>query len=76
MCAEVDVVFTPDSLGDYEDAFAVDTPSATAGGGGSLRFMVQLVGRRPHPELTLPPVLEVGWLISVVSAAGPEVCVR
>lgn len=51
MCAEVDVCFTPDSLGDYEDAFAVETPAG--------RFEVQLTGRRPHPDLTLPPVLEV-----------------
>lgn len=43
--------FLPDSLGDYEDAFAVETPAG--------RFEVQLRGRRPHPELTLPPVLEV-----------------
>lgn len=53
MCAEVDVCFMPDSLGDYEDTFTVDTPAG--------KFEVHLTGRRPHPELTLPPVLEVRW---------------
>jgi hypothetical protein len=51
MCAEVDVCFMPDSLGDYQDAFTVETPAG--------RFDVQLTGQRPHPVLTLPPVLEV-----------------
>jgi hypothetical protein len=51
MCAEVDVCFTPDSLGDYEDSFSVESPAG--------RFEVQLTGRRPHPDLTLPSVLEV-----------------
>lgn len=51
ICAEVDVCFTPDSLGDYEDAFSVESP---AGG-----FEVQLTGMRPHPKLSLAPVLEV-----------------
>lgn len=47
--------FLPDSLGDYEDAFAVETPAG--------RFEVQLRGRRPHPDLTLPPVLEVSQFL-------------
>lgn len=55
MCAEVDVCFTPDSLGDYEDSFSVESPAG--------RFEVQLTGRRPHPDLTLPPVLEVSALV-------------
>lgn len=45
--------FMPDSLGDYEDAFSVEAPAG--------RFEVQLKGRRPHPELTLLPVLEVSY---------------
>jgi hypothetical protein len=54
MCAEVDVCFMPDSLGDYQDAFTVDTPAGS--------FDVQLIGQRPHPLLMLPPVLEVSLL--------------
>lgn len=57
MCAEVDVCFMPDSLGDYQDAFTVDTPAG--------RFDVQLTGQRPHPVLTLPPVLEVSLSASM-----------
>lgn len=51
MCVEVDVCFTPDSLGDYEDAFAVETPVG--------KFKVHLRAQRPHPNLTLPGVLQV-----------------
>jgi hypothetical protein len=38
MCAEVDVCFTPDSLGDYEDSFSVESPAG--------RFEVQLSPQR------------------------------
>jgi hypothetical protein len=51
MSAEVSVCFTPDTLGDYADAFAVETQLG--------RFEVSLRGSRPHPQLTLPEELQV-----------------
>lgn len=51
MCAEVSVCFTPDTLGDYADAFAVQTQLG--------RFEVALRGSRPHPRLSLPDELQV-----------------
>ncbi|WIA14055.1 hypothetical protein OEZ85_002609 [Tetradesmus obliquus] len=52
MCAEVSVCFTPDTLGDYADAFAVQTQLG--------RFEVALRGSRPHPRLSLPDELQAG----------------
>jgi hypothetical protein len=52
MSAEVSVCFTPDTLGDYADAFAVETQLG--------RFEVSLRGSGPHPKLTLPEELQVG----------------
>lgn len=52
MAAEVTVNFTPDSLADYDDELVVDTQL------GQLR--VPLRGRRPPPQLTLPPVIDAG----------------
>ena len=43
--------FTPDTLGDYADAFAVQTQLG--------RFEVALRGSRPHPRLSLPDELQV-----------------
>jgi hypothetical protein len=51
LAADVAVCFTPDSRADYTDSLVVDSP------GG--RFEVPLLGRRRHPKLTLPAVLQV-----------------
>jgi hypothetical protein len=51
MSAEVSVCFTPKTLGDYADAFAVETQLG--------RFEVALRGSRPHPKLSLPDELQV-----------------
>lgn len=48
MAAEVTLRFCPDSLGDYEDAIAVDATHS--------RQTVPLRARRPPPSLTLPEV--------------------
>ena len=49
---QVTVRFVPDSLADFDDAFAVDT--------AGLRFPVPLRARRPPPSLTLEEDLYVG----------------
>jgi len=51
MSAEVCVRFSPQSLGDYEDTFIVETLQG--------RSVVPLKACRPHPQLTLPSELQV-----------------
>ncbi|GIM02972.1 hypothetical protein Vretimale_7763, partial [Volvox reticuliferus] len=55
MAAELTVRFCPDSLGDYEDAIALDTTGR--------RLTVPLRARRPPPSLTLPEEFDMGQVV-------------
>ncbi|KXZ45748.1 hypothetical protein GPECTOR_51g734 [Gonium pectorale] len=55
MAAELTLRFCPDSLGDYEDAIAVDATGR--------RLTVPLRARRPPPSLTLPEEIDMGQVV-------------
>ncbi|XP_033743778.1 deleted in lung and esophageal cancer protein 1-like isoform X2 [Pecten maximus] len=48
--------FAPDSLRDFDDEIRVQTQSSNS-------VIVPLQGRRPPPNITLPPVLDVGYCL-------------
>uniref|UniRef100_A0A061QYE1 Deleted in lung and esophageal cancer protein 1 n=1 Tax=Tetraselmis sp. GSL018 TaxID=582737 RepID=A0A061QYE1_9CHLO len=56
MHALATVVFTPDSLADFEDFLTIDTELK----GGKSSFKVPLTGTRRSPELTLPQTISLG----------------
>ncbi|XP_053374594.1 deleted in lung and esophageal cancer protein 1-like isoform X2 [Mercenaria mercenaria] len=53
MSCHYNVRFNPDSLRDYDDEIKIQTQSREP-------IIVPILGRRPPPKITLPPVIDVG----------------
>ncbi len=56
--------FTPDSLADYDDEFAIDTATS--------RFPVALKARRPPPKLTLAQEMHIGEVRAPATCADRQ----